>query len=316
MPFLTEPEPPRGVPLAVLPGIARVVADNPSVMTYHGTNTYLINGADGLTVIDPGPDDDAHIAHILAAAGDMPITRILLTHTHSDHYGGLAKLAEATGAEVYAYKQSARKNVVAPNKLDDGDQVAGFTAIFTPGHAADHLSFEYQAAETGKILFSGDHVMSWSSSIVSPPDGDMVAYYKSLERLLTRDEVLYLGGHGPALPDPRAAVRELLSHRQMREATILDAIKAQDWTVAELAEHLYHKTDYRLKIAAQRNVLAHLLKLEHEGKVIQAPGNQPAPAAEDDHIPDDLPPADEKQVNTKEITTMLLDAQRKFILAV
>jgi glyoxylase-like metal-dependent hydrolase (beta-lactamase superfamily II) len=313
MSFLTEPEPPRGVPLAVLPGIARVVADNPSVMTYHGTNTYLIDGTDGLTVIDPGPDDDAHIGHILAAAGDRPIARILLTHTHSDHYGGLAKLASATGAAVYAYKQSGRKTVAAPNKLEDGDAIAGFTAVFTPGHAADHLAFEYQAAGTGKMLFSGDHVMSWSSSIVSPPDGDMVDYYNSLERLLARDEVLYLGGHGPILPDPRGLVRELLNHRQMREASILEAIKTKDWTVAELAEHLYHKTDFRLKIAAQRNVLAHLLKLEHEGKVTQAPGAPPA-AAEDDDIPDDLPPADENQVSSKDMNTMMTDAQRKFIL--
>jgi glyoxylase-like metal-dependent hydrolase (beta-lactamase superfamily II) len=311
MPFLTEPEPPRGMPLAVLPGIRRIVARNPSVMTYQGTNTYLIDGDDSLTVIDPGPDDEIHVADIIRAAGGTPIARIVLTHTHSDHYGALGKLAEATGAAVYAYKKSARKDFSAPNKLDDGDEIAGLKAVFTPGHAADHLAFEYQAKETGKILFSGDHVMSWSSSIVSPPDGDMVAYYKSLERLLARDEILYLGGHGPLLPEPRALVQELLDHRKMREATILDAIKSQNWTVAELADHLYHKTDARLRIAAQRNVLAHLLKLEHEGKVVQT--TEP-PASPDDHIPDDMPPADE-HASAKEITIMITDAQRRFVLA-
>jgi len=313
MAFLTEDEPPRGVALPVLPGIWRLVARNPSVMTYHGTNTYLVEGDDGLTVIDPGPADEAHVADLVRAAGDRPVRRIVLTHTHSDHYGALPALAAATGAAVYGYKKSARRDFTPPNPLDDGDEVAGLKAVFTPGHAADHLSFAFGVPGTGKILFSGDHVMSWSSSIVSPPDGDMVAYYKSLERLLGRDDVLYLGGHGPLLTEPRRLVGELLEHRKTREATILAAVKERDWTVAELAEHLYHKTDYRLKIAAQRNVLAHLLKLEFEGIVRQAGGA--TRGAPDDHVPDDLPPADEKFVSKREIEGMLTDAERRFVLS-
>jgi glyoxylase-like metal-dependent hydrolase (beta-lactamase superfamily II) len=311
MAFLTEDEPLRGVALAVLPGVRRVVARNPSVMTYLGTNTYLIDGADGLTVLDPGPADDVHVQDLVRAAGGVPIRRIVLTHTHSDHYGGLPGLVAATGAEVFGYRQSARREFTPDVKLDDGDEVAGLQAVYTPGHAADHLSFAYFIEGVGTVLFSGDHVMSWSSSIVSPPDGDMVAYYRSLELLLARDEVLYLPGHGPVLPEPRVLVGELLAHRQMREGTILEAIRTRDWTVQELAEHLYHKTDSRLKFAAQRNVLAHLLKLEHEGRVAQAPENPPMTVPED-LAPDDLPPAEEKFISRKEIDMIARDAQRRF----
>jgi glyoxylase-like metal-dependent hydrolase (beta-lactamase superfamily II) len=311
MAFLTEEEPLRGVALEVLPGVRRVVARNPSVMTYLGTNTYLIDGADGLTVLDPGPADDVHVEDVVRAAGAGSIRRIVLTHTHSDHYGGLPGLLAATGAEVFAYRRSSRRGFTPDVKLDDGDEVAGLTAVYTPGHAADHLSFEYFVEGTGKILFSGDHVMSWSSSIVSPPDGDMVAYYRSLELLLRRDELLYLPGHGPVLPQPRELVGELLAHRQMREGTILEAIRTQDWTVQELAEHLYHKTDFRLKFAAQRNVLAHLLKLEHEGRVVQAPENAPMDVPED-LAPDDLPPADEKSISRRELDMIARDARRRF----
>jgi glyoxylase-like metal-dependent hydrolase (beta-lactamase superfamily II) len=311
MAFLTEPEPLRGAALPVLPGIRRIVARNPSVMTYLGTNTYLIEGPDGLTVLDPGPDDDAHVADILAALEGETARRILLTHTHSDHLGATAKLQAATGAAVYAYRVSAKRGFTPDRPLDDGDVVAGLTAVFTPGHAADHLSFEYQVQGTGNILFSGDHVMSWSSSIVSPPDGDMVAYYKSLELLLGRDEVLYAPGHGPLLPQPRRLVGELLAHRQMREASILAALREKEWTVSDLAEHLYHKTDFRLKMAAQRNVLAHLLKLEHEGRAVQTTDRKAA-ALPDDYVPDDLPPGNEKDMNRTQVNMMLQDAARRF----
>jgi glyoxylase-like metal-dependent hydrolase (beta-lactamase superfamily II) len=308
MPFLKEPEPQRGVPLNVLPGIRRIVARNPSVMTYQGTNTYLIEAPDGLTILDPGPDDAQHVRDILAGAGEVPIRRILLTHTHSDHWGACGALAEATGLPVHAYKISGKAGFTPDIPLDDGDSVAGLKAVFTPGHAADHLCYEYVTEVGQKILFSGDHVMSWSSSIVSPPDGDMLAYYRALELLLGRDEELYLGGHGPVLPEPRVLVRELLSHRQHREGTILAKLAEQDWAVAELSAKLYAKTDPFLKIAAQRNVLSHLLKLKTEGLV-------------EEHRPDTVLHPDVRalsapgEVNAEsgaELKAMQMDSMRRF----
>lgn len=307
MPFLTEAEPPRGVPLDVLPGIRRIVARNPSVMTYQGTNTYLIEGAEGLTVLDPGPEDAQHVQDILAGAGS-PIRRILLTHTHRDHFGAVAALRAATGAPVHAYRHSVKPGFTPDMPLGDGDNAAGLTAIFTPGHAADHLCFALRDGGR-RILFSGDHVMSWSSSIVSPPDGDMLAYYRSLERLLDRDDELYLGGHGPALPEPQTLVRELLAHRQRREATILRQLEQQDWSVAALAERLYAKADPYLKVAAQRNVLAHLLKLVAEGKATELEPATDLPA-DAPHIP--APPGEVQRESGSAVTMMQRDALRRF----
>jgi glyoxylase-like metal-dependent hydrolase (beta-lactamase superfamily II) len=309
MPFLSEPEPQRGVPLNVLPGIRRIVARNPSVMTYKGTNTYLIDAEDGLTILDPGPKDPQHIQDILAAAGAVPIRRILLTHTHSDHWGAGAALQEATGLPVHSYKISGKQGFTPDIPLDDGDTIAGLTAIYTPGHAVDHLCYEYFLADGTKILFSGDHVMSWSSSIVSPPGGDMLAYYRSLELLQRRDEVFYLGGHGPLLPEPRALVAELLAHRRKREVSILAELENQDWAVAALAAKLYAKTDPFLKAAAQRNVLAHLLKLKAESIVEEhAPDTIPHP----DMMLFDAPPKNVQNESGDIISVFHRDALRRF----
>lgn len=310
MSFLQEAEPPRGVALDVLPGIRRVVARNPSVMTYLGTNTYLIDGEDGLTVIDPGPKRDApHVEEVLQAAGNVPIRRILLTHTHIDHWGATEALQKATGAPVHAYKTSARPEFTPDMPLDDGNHVAGFTALYTPGHAADHLCFEYHLKDGRKILFSGDHVMSWSSSIVSPPDGDMLAYYRSLERLLDRDDALYLSGHGPTLPEPRKLVRQLLVHRHHRERTILEQLRLQPWSVAELAARLYNKTDPFLKIAAQRNVLAHLLKLRDETIAQELEPATTLPEGTPDIV---APPGEVQGESGGMVQQLRLDALRRF----
>jgi glyoxylase-like metal-dependent hydrolase (beta-lactamase superfamily II) len=262
MTFLKEAEPSRGIAIDVVPGVKRVVAGNPGSMTYHGTNTYLIeDSTDGLTVLDPGPDLPEHVAAVVKAGGGR-IRRILLSHTHSDHLGATAALKAATGAPTYGWKRSATPTFEPDVALDDGDTISGLTAIFTPGHAADHLCFAWRDG----IVFSGDHVMGWSSSVVSPPLGDMKAYLASLELLLERPDTLYLCGHGPALPNPQTYVRLLIAHRRRREEAISRAIAERPQTTAELVSHLYAKTDPMLRRAAERNVLAHLIKLDAEGR--------------------------------------------------
>jgi glyoxylase-like metal-dependent hydrolase (beta-lactamase superfamily II) len=266
MAFLTEPEPTRGAAAPVLPGVRRLVAANPGPMTYHGTNTYLLDTPDGLAVLDPGPDSAAHVQHILDAAGPAKIALIILSHTHHDHLGAVAALKRATGAPVAGFHTSADPKFTADIRLGHGDAIAGMTALHTPGHCSDHLCFA--ATIDGRAtLFSADHVMSWSSSIVSPPDGDMAAYFVSLRLVLDRADDLYLPGHGPPLPKPHDLVRNLLTHRQMREHAIAAALRDGPASTAALRERLYSQTDPRLRMAAERNVLAHLLKLEGEAKV-------------------------------------------------
>lgn len=215
MAFLKEPEPTRGAALPVVPGVSRIVANNPSLMTYHGTNTYLIEGGDGFTVLDPGPDDAGHLEDIIRATGGR-VSSIILSHTHSDHLGATAALKARTGATTYAFHASGDPSFTSDVLLHDGDVALGLTAIHTPGHASDHLCFAWRDG----IVFSADHVMSWSSSIVSPPGGDMAAYVASLGLMIARDDRLYLPGHGPALPDPRPYTQLLLDYRVKRELEI------------------------------------------------------------------------------------------------
>jgi glyoxylase-like metal-dependent hydrolase (beta-lactamase superfamily II) len=270
MGFVKEIEPERGVALAVVPKVRRVVAANPSQMTYHGTNTYLVDDdhdGGGITVIDPGPDDAGHVAAVVAA-GEGRIRRILVSHTHADHVGGAAMLRTATGAPTYGWTHSASDAFTADHWLSDGDQVAGLTALFTPGHAADHLCFEWRDG----IVFTADHVMGWASSIVSPPKGDMRAYCASLRLLLARPHCLYLCGHGPAVPDPHSHVRALLANRIRRERAIAAAVARSPTDTYTLMDRLYAKLDPVLRRAAERNVLAHLIKMEADGLVAREEG--------------------------------------------
>ena len=269
MAFLTEPEPERGANLPIMPGISRIVANNPGPMTYFGTNTYLIETEKGTVVLDPGPEDHPeHVDAIMRHTGGQ-VAMILISHTHHDHVGAAAELKDKTGAPTVGFKVSGIDTFDADVKLSNGDNVAGMTAIHTPGHALDHLCFALPAKNGDKVLFSADHVMSWSTSIVSPPGGDMKDYFDSLNVLLKRDDDIYLSGHGPPLREPRSLVRAMLAHRQMREAAIAESLKKGPSTTYAIMDTLYSQVDPRLRRAAERNVLAHLLKMEIEGKVVR-----------------------------------------------
>jgi glyoxylase-like metal-dependent hydrolase (beta-lactamase superfamily II) len=272
---------PVGEPVAVLPGIRRLLCGNPGPYTFRGTNTWLI-GTGRVAVLDPGPEDAAHLAAILAATQGERIAAILVSHTHRDHSPGAAALARATGAPTMGFGPHATSreegdeggdHAFRPDvTLTDGAvvQVDGIrlTALHTPGHCANHLCFAH--AEAG-VLFSADHVMGWSTSVVSPPDGDMADYMASLARVAARAEHLFLPGHGPPVPEPQRLASAMLAHRRLREARVLEALAAaREATALALVPAVYGPgLDPRLAGAASRSLLAHLVKLEAEGRVVR-----------------------------------------------
>ncbi len=262
MAFSSEPEPPRLTPIKVREGLSRIVAENPGPMTYHGTNTWLLDTDEGRIVIDPGPDLPAHIAAV-ATAGQ--VARILLTHTHPDHAGGAQALKAATGAPIHGWGEPWAKGFTPDIPIENGARIGPLTALHTPGHASDHLCFGMGDG----TVFSGDHVMSWSTTIVSPPDGDMAAYMSSLRVLLARQDNLYLPGHGPPLANPIPLVRALRMHRSTREAAIARALTDAPLTEAGVVARLYTGLPENLARAAERTVLAHLIKLQAEGKAVR-----------------------------------------------
>jgi glyoxylase-like metal-dependent hydrolase (beta-lactamase superfamily II) len=231
-----------------------------------------------VAVLDPGPEDASHLAAILAATRGETVTRILVSHTHRDHSPGAAALAAATGAPTHAFGPhltppgeggEGGDHAFRPDRrLADGEAVEGegwrLLALHTPGHCGNHLCF---ALEGAGILFSADHVMSWSTSVVSPPDGDMAAYMRSLARVREREDRLLLPGHGPAITEPRPFLAALTVHREEREALVVEALKraGRPATAAELVPPVYGPLDPRLVAAAGRSLLAHLIKLEAEG---------------------------------------------------
>ena len=263
--FLSEPEPVRATGAQMAEGVQRIVANNPSKMTYHGTNTYVIETNEGVFVIDPGPvEDTVHFEAILAHLGQSP-AGILITHHHSDHFGAAPALRKRTGLPIYVSSAFPDDAFRPDGLLQDGQVIGGLTVLHTPGHASDHLCF----ARPDGVIFTGDHVMSWNSSIVSPPDGNMRDYCAQLQRLIERKDKTYLPGHGPLLHDPAEYVTRLLGNRERREAEILGHLSTNPDTVVNIASSVYKKTDPLIAKAAERNVVAHLEKLHHEARVVQ-----------------------------------------------
>jgi len=259
------------------PGIARMLAHNPSAFTYYGTQSYLI-GTDQVAVIDPGPDLPEHVDALVAAIAGRPVAAIMCTHTHRDHSPAARPLAQRTGASIIGCAPLALETVgpradasfdgdYAPDRvMDDGEllEIDGETvaAVATPGHTSNHLCFSYRGA-----LFSGDHVMGWSTTVVVPPDGDMAAYMASLDKLRRRDDRIYYPAHGPAVTNPQQYVRHLVGHRMQREKQILTLVRERQRPIPDIVASAYPALDPRLTVAAGGSVYAHLLDLERRGLV-------------------------------------------------
>ncbi|WP_415920577.1 MBL fold metallo-hydrolase [Tateyamaria sp. SN6-1] len=293
MPPPDDFDPVIGVAETLEPGLRRIVAPNPSPMTYRGTNTYLVGTSD-IAVIDPGPDNPAHLAAILDSLGaGQRVSHIIVTHTHLDHSPLARPLAEATGAPVLSFGdagagRSAAMTALAatgmagggegidtsfvPDKIvGDGDTIAGrdwhLTVLHTPGHLGNHICLGF-----GDACLTADHVMGWASSLVSPPDGDLTDFMASCARLAAGTWRVFYPGHGAQIDDPHARLDWLITHRKAREAAILQALAAGPATAAALARAIYTDTPPALLPAATRNVLAHLIDLMGKQRVSPVDG--------------------------------------------
>ena len=280
-------QPQAGVPYALQPNLALVLAPNPSAMTGPGTNTYLL-GQTSLAVIDPGPQDEAHLAALLAAIDGRPVSHIIVTHSHLDHSPLAGPLSQAVGAPVFAFGDTyAGRSAVMQHLADSGMAGGGegldvdfapdvilqdhavitgddwtLKVIHTPGHLGNHIALQWDDA-----VFVGDLVMGWSTSLVSPPDGDMTDFLASCDKLRHIPARVHYAGHGAPITQPHARLSELIAHRSKRSAAILDALAGKPQNVSSLVDAIYGDLDTRLKGAAGRNVLAHLIDLYVKNEV-------------------------------------------------
>ncbi len=266
-----------------------ITADNASPMTFTGTRTYIL-GTENLIVIDPGPDSEAHLSSILKYIGKRKVTDILLTHSHIDHSPLSRQLKTETGARIIGFGSADKARTRFMKKLSSSLDLGGeegidknllldekvvekqilklnnysIEVVHTPGHLSNHICFSLKER---KILFSGDHVMGWATTLISPPDGDLGSFMHSLEKLLVRDEVIYYPGHGKPLKEPKKMVFAQIKHRRDREKQILNSVLKNSRTPAEIVDEVYIDLNPMLKAAAKRNVLAHLIDLYERDKV-------------------------------------------------
>lgn len=263
------------------PSIRRVIAENPSPFTFHGTGTYIV-GRGNVAVIDPGPLIDAHVDALMRALEGETVTHIVITHTHRDHSPAAAPLKELTGAPTYGFgphgsgrpdsggevEEGADRAFTPDVPVRDGERIAGdgwtFEAVHTPGHTSNHLCYSFLEEN---VLFPGDHVMGWSTTVVSQPDGDMQAYMHSLERLQKRTEAAYWPTHGPSIREPQAFVGALLAHRHEREEQILACLAGGPSTIPEMVETMYTDVAPHLHPAAARSVQSHLVHMVETARV-------------------------------------------------
>jgi glyoxylase-like metal-dependent hydrolase (beta-lactamase superfamily II) len=264
----------------VSPLIARVLADNPGPFTFKGTGVYVVGGKD-VAVIDPGPLVAAHVDALKRALDGKRVSHILVTHTHSDHSPAAQPLKEWSGAKTYAFgphgsgkddgvkvEEGGDMAFMPDVRVKDGEVIEGngftFECVYTPGHTSNHTCF---ALREEKALFTGDHVMGWSTTVVTPPDGDMAQYMASLKKLLVRDDAVLYPTHGGPIRDPKPFIQAYIDHRLEREAQIVACLRDGVDTTPEMVARMYVDVDKRLHPAAARSVLAHLIQLEQEGRV-------------------------------------------------
>jgi glyoxylase-like metal-dependent hydrolase (beta-lactamase superfamily II) len=278
IPFIFDLTFEYGVAEQVSPLIRRVIAPNGGSFTFHGTGTYIV-GRGKVAVIDPGPALPDHVDAILAAVEGETISHQIITHTHRDHSPAARLIAAETGAKTYGFgphgggrgagdvEEGADHDFSPDVTVRDGDVIAGegwtLEAVHTPGHTSNHLCF---GLAEENALFSGDHVMGWSTSVISPPDGDMAAYFASLEKLLARDDHIYWPTHGAPITDPKPLVEAFIAHRRDREQQISDCLRRGINAIPRMVEAMYPDIDPGLHPAAARSVLAHLIHMVEDNR--------------------------------------------------